>query len=157
MVELVQLCEQIALQESVDPKLAKAIVTVESHWRPEVSRFEPHWKYLYFPREFASKLGITVETETVMQSMSIGLMQVMGSVARELGFKDNLSKLFDPKTNMTYGVRKLRTLLTKYSNEDDVIVSYNAGSPRKTAGGMYVNQQYHDKVSAELRKLRALK
>lgn len=152
---LVAIVERAAQAAAIDANLAKAITAVESSWDPTVSRIEPRWKYLYFQRQFADRLGITVDTEITLQSMSIGLMQIMGSVARELGFTANLSELFKPEINAEYGCKKLKALLKKYSDEADVISSYNQGSPRKTPGGMYLNQVYVDKVSQELRKLRA--
>lgn len=154
--QLVAIVEQAARAEQVDMNLAKAIVTVESTWDPKVSRLEPGWKYFYFEKEFAEKVGITVETEKTLQSMSIGLMQIMGGVARELGFTENLSELFKPEQNVIWGCKKLKQLLKKYPDEADVISSYNQGSPRKTQGGMYKNQVYVDKVSLKLRELRGL-
>ena len=151
---IVAMVEKAAQCEGLDLNLVKAIITVESSWDPKVSRYEPHWKYLYFVREFAEKNQITVETETVLQSMSIGLMQIMGGVARELGFEGNLSELFKPETNLFYGCKKLKQVVKKYSEELDVISSYNQGSPRMTDGKMYKNFQYVDKVSAVLRELR---
>ncbi len=152
---LVAIVEKAAESAQIDKNLAKAVVTIESSWDPRVSRVEKAWKYLYFHREFAERLNITVETEIALQSMSIGLMQIMGGVARELGFTDNLSELFKPEINAKWGCAKLRSLAKKYELETDVISSYNQGSPRKTPGGMYVNQVYVDKVSQALRLLRA--
>jgi len=153
---IVAIVEQAARMEQVDMNLAKAIVTVESSWDPKVARVEKAWKYFYFENEFAEKMNITLETEKAFQSMSIGLMQIMGGVARELGFKDNLSVLFRPEVNAEYGCKKLKQLSKKYPDEADVISSYNQGSPRKTEGGMYKNMVYVDKVSKVLRELRGL-
>ena len=150
------MAETQAIVQGVDPSLLKAIIAVESNWDPRVSRFEPNWKYLYYARENAERLGITVETEKVLQSMSIGLMQIMGGVARELGFKGNLSELFKPEINLDYGIKKLKALIKKYPEEMDVISSYNQGSPRLTPGKLYKNQLYVDKVWKELIKIRGI-
>jgi soluble lytic murein transglycosylase-like protein len=152
--QLLAIVEKAALAEGIDVNLAKAIVAVESSWDPKVSRYEKNWGYLYFVREYAEKNNITVETETTLQSMSIGLMQIMGTVARELGFDGNLSDLFKPDVNVFYGCKKLKQLLRKYPSEIDVISSYNQGSPKKTDGGLHRNFQYVDKVSKVLRELR---
>lgn len=150
------LIEQIATEEKLDPLLFVAICTVESSLNPLAARFEPAWRYLYHPREIASQLVISVETETAFQSMSFGLPQIMGSVMRERGYTDHLSKCFvDPALPLRYAARHLRGFLVKYGgNESDAISAYNQGSNRKTAGGLYQNQRYVDKVSAVLRKLR---
>lgn len=154
MEAYVQMAEKMAIAQDVDPALVKAIITVESNWDPKVSRFEPHWKYLHFPREHAERVGITTDTEITLQSMSIGLMQIMGGVARELGFVGNLSELFEPEVNLKYGIQKLKELIKKWPLEQSIISAYNQGSPRMTPGGMYENQVYVDKVWKELTKLR---
>jgi soluble lytic murein transglycosylase-like protein len=148
------MADAAALSHDLDANLVKAIITVESNWNPKVSRFEPAWRYTVFPRAWASRVGVTELTEITLQSMSIGLTQVMGSVAREFGFADNLSDLFRPEVNLEYGCRKLASLVKKYPDEMDVIASYNAGSPRLTAGKLYENQVYVDKVWHALMDLR---
>lgn len=151
---IVAVVEKAAQCEGLDLNLVKAIITVESSWDPRVSRYEKHWKYLYFVREFAEKNNITVETEIALQSMSIGLMQIMGTVAREMGFEGNLSELFKPDVNVFYGCKKLKSLLKKYPSELDVISAYNQGSPKMTDGGHYRNEKYVSKVQLILRDLR---
>lgn len=153
---LIKMAEMQATAQGVDPNLVKAIIHTESAWNPVVSRYEPHWKYLHFPRVHAERLGITPDTETVLQSMSIGLMQIMGGVARELGFMGNLSELFEPGLNLEYGIKKLRSLVKKYADESEVISSYNQGSPRRLPGGLFENQAYVDKVWKELSRLRLI-
>ena len=155
--ELRQMATEEALAQAVDPDLVAAIVTVESSWRPEASRYEPNWKYLFFVKEWSEKTGVAYEEELAHQTMSLGLMQIMGSVARELGYDKRLCQLFEPRWNLRFGVMKLKTLLNKYPSETDVISSYNQGSPRKTAGGHYQNQAYVDAVSNVLRDARKLK
>lgn len=140
----------------VDSDLVRAIITVESSWNPWAIRFEPAWRYFVNPRDWADKLLITFETEQTLQACSWGPMQVMGAIARELGFQQELNRLSDPELGITYGVLKLKSLAQKYRDESDVIAAYNAGSPRKTSGGMYENQKYVDKVHQSLIKLRKI-
>jgi soluble lytic murein transglycosylase-like protein len=84
--------------------------------------------------------------------MSWGLMQIMGSVARQYGFKGNLSSLTEPEINIEIGCKHF---VSKYSVEPkDMISAYNAGSPKKTPEGLYVNQGYVDKVCAAWTRLR---
>lgn len=147
---------QVADKYGLDHNLVLAIISHETNGNPFKTRYEPAWKYLYFPRECADKLLISVETETVMQSMSWGLMQVMGSVAREKGFSSDLPKLTDPQLGLEYGCMHLKHKLEVYGgNETDAISSYNAGKVIKTDGGLYLNQvTYVDPVCAILRELR---
>jgi soluble lytic murein transglycosylase-like protein len=58
----------------------------------------------------------------------IGLMQVLPSTARMMGFSDPLPKLFDPETNIKYGVRYLSEAWRK-TGEDicGTVMKYRAG------------------------------
>ena len=78
--------------------------------------------------------------------MSWGPMQIMGSVAREIGYADHLTKLLDPAIGILWGSKKLAKLSRIYKSQDDVIASYNAGSPVKTMKGELMNQAYVDGV-----------
>lgn len=141
----------------LDHNLVLAVITHETNGKTFKTRYEPAWKYLYFARQYAEKLDISVDTEIVMQSMSWGLMQVMGSVAREHGFDSDLPKLTDPQLGLEYGCKHLKKMLVQCGgNESDAIAAYNAGSVRKTPGGMYENQVYVDEVSSVLRELRKI-
>lgn len=77
------------------------------------------------------------------QKMSWGLMQVMGAVAREYGFKGTfLSELCDPHVGLKYGMIHVQTLFKRYNGHwPDVIAAYNMGSPRRVDGGAYENQE----------------
>ena len=151
------LIREHAEAEKIDPYLVAAIVQTESGGNPWTVRFEPKWRYFLHVREYADSNLITVKTEEIMQATSWGLMQVMGTVARELGLKDIITRLTDPDVNLSYGCKKLRMLSWNAETESDVIAAYNAGSVRKTPGGMYENQRYVDKVSELLRELREIK
>lgn len=153
--ELVAIVETTSAVFNVDPHLVFAIVEVESGWDHLAIRYEPAFNYLFFPRTHAEKQRITQETEEVLQKCSWGPMQIMGAVARELGFKDSLLLLSDPKVSILYGVKKLDQLLHKYE-EVKAVSAYNQGSPRMT-GGLFNNQRYVDKVYSAIEKYRALK
>jgi soluble lytic murein transglycosylase-like protein len=155
--QIIALIHYVAHEHKIDPIFYQAICTVESSLDPFAIRYERAWNYLYFPREHASRLNITDETETQMQRFSYGLPQIMGSVAREHGYQGPLGKLFaDPGLALKYGAMHLRKFQWKYGTEAEVAAAYNAGAARKTAGGLFRNQQYVDKVDRELRKLRPL-
>lgn len=141
------LIDKYARRHSLDPALVGAIVQVESGGNGYAMRYEPKWDYLLTPEKFAKMLGITEETERQMQRFSYGVMQVMGSVARELGFQSSLAKLTHQGLGIEFGCLKLKQLLTKYPHLTDAVAAYNAGSPRKTPEGFYVNQIYVDKVA----------
>ena len=146
-----------ATEFKLDVNLVRAIISTESSWNPFAIRYEPQWRYFYETRSLASLLGITHPTMELFQATSYGLMQIMGSVAYELGFRQSPVLLCDPEINLHYGCKKLKKLFEKYGHEDDVISSYNQGNPRKNNGGMYLNQRYCDKVHSFLIEYRKLK
>lgn len=143
-----------AMRFGIEKEIIAAIVMTESGGNPMAVRYEPNWKYFYYSHTYASELKITYTTEEMLQASSYGLMQIMGSVARELGFKDHLGKLFDVELNLEYGCRKVFELLKKYDELDKVIASYNAGSPRYEKSGKLVNEKYVITVNNYLSRLR---
>lgn len=148
---IIDIVHRFAKQESVPIMLALAICEVESGGDSMAIRYEPEWKYQYDMGRFAKLCNTTVETERVLQSCSFGLMQVMGTVARELGHTGSLVQLLDPFVGAKYGCIKLAKLLAIHESIDDVIAAYNAGSPIKRSTGEYVNQGYVDKVKSILK------
>jgi soluble lytic murein transglycosylase-like protein len=132
---------------NLDPELIGAIIEVESSGNEWATRFEPQFLYLKTPGVFAGKLGITESTERTHQKTSWGLMQIMGAVARELGFAEHLTQLCVPETNILYGCRKVAQLMARYNGAvDKVVAAYNAGSAKQTVEGLFINQEYVDKV-----------
>lgn len=141
----------------LDQNLIKAIITVESGGNKFAMRYEPNYKWLFFPRETASRRGTDYATEECLQKFSYGPMQIIGAVARQYGFEGDFAELCSWDLGMFYGCKHLKRLSERFANEADLIASYNAGTPRKTDGGMYENQLYLDKVYAVLNELRKLK
>jgi len=132
----------------VDPNLIKAICLKESSWITWTVRYEPRWTYFYKHELFANSLGITPDTEKMLQSMSWGCMQIMGSVARELGYSGHLTQLCDPELGIYYGTKKLNELFKKYQTKEEVISAYNQGEPKRAGlpGFPFINQSYVDSV-----------
>lgn len=132
----------------IDWAMGLAIAEVESDFNPWAVRFEPNWKYPYQVDKMARSMNpvITSATEGVLQATSWGVMQLMGTVARELGYRDHLTRLVDPALNISLGLRHLARLKRTGYTVDDWIASYNAGSPKKFPNGIYANQAYVDKV-----------
>ena len=130
-----QLCD--SQFPTVDPALVQAIVCQESGGDSAAIRFEFHYYENAVVRKEAKQFsrdnkGIpTYETELVARSLSYGLMQIMGQVAREGGLKDRyLTVLIDPQTNLEVGIGLLarRLRYTKFDGDIPwVIKSWNAG------------------------------
>lgn len=159
--ELKSFVDSKCAQKGLDKNLIKAIITVESNWVPDTYRCEINvipaipgtssivqdaLKYTITPRDFASNLGISINSEVVLQKSSYGLMQLMGFNFRALGFTKILTKCFDPEINTEYGLNFFIKNCDKYHDLNDKIASYNSGSPKRLATGAYINQQYVDKV-----------
>ena len=140
--------------QGVDIFLVASIIQVESAGNECATRFEPKYNYIYKAKTYAEMNRITVMTEIGQQKTSWGLMQIMGGVSRELAYEGPLVKLCDPETNLKYGIMKLRKFMEKYSETEDAIASYNAGSPIKGTDGKYRNQDYVDKVLLHYEQVR---
>jgi soluble lytic murein transglycosylase-like protein len=138
--------EEKADKYNIDPALVAAFCIVESNGNTYAIRHEPYWKYKYKISECAKMCGITENTETVAQAMSWGLMQIMGTVAREHGYKKILSNLCNPNDGLEIGIKHLSKIFFEHKNVNDSIAAYNFGVPKKNNSGTYYNQAYVDKV-----------
>jgi soluble lytic murein transglycosylase-like protein len=135
----------------LDPAFVKAVAMVESNGNPLVVRYEPKWRYFLDPEKWAKKHLITVETERVLQAMSWGPLQIMGTKARELGFDGMLTELADPNISGHYSCMFLKKLFDKWIDPLTVAASYNAGSPlRDPATGQFRNQEYVNRITEKL-------
>lgn len=150
---LAQLTFDAASRHGLPVPLVRAIVQVESGGNPWAYRFEPDFLARYVeptPRRFGA---VSVESERFGRATSWGLMQVMGQVARERGCDAAfLSALCEPRLGLEYGCRQLSWLRDRYLARwgwDGVTAAYNAGSPRVTPDGRFVNQAYVDRVRRE--------
>jgi len=83
------------------------VVEQESAWDAHAIRYEPSFRARY-----VAPLGLP-PTEEVALSISWGLMQVMGQLAREHGFDGKfLSALCDPVTGLELGCAVLAAKLS---------------------------------------------
>jgi soluble lytic murein transglycosylase-like protein len=116
---------EMAQKYSIDPAWIKAHIKAESNWDVNASRYEAH-----------------------KGDASWGLMQLLLKTAQDvLGNPSlNTTQLMQPRVNIEAGSKFLSQLYSRYGNMQDAMAAYNAGSPRRTADGKYVNQAYVDKV-----------
>ena len=142
--------QEIAPIHNLDPLLVSAIIQVESSGNKWSTRYEPLWHYFKDIDAWSRKIipHTTVNTEMIHQQTSWGLMQVMGSVARELGFDGHLPELTQARINILLGCKQLVRVNRPGYIVDDQIAAYNAGSARRSANGLLENQSYVDKVKA---------
>ncbi len=136
---------------SVPVDLAQAIARTESNGNPWAVRYERTWRYFFEPYKMSQGLAITEDTERSMQSHSWGLFQVMGSVAREHGFRGPLPQLCIASIGAEYGCREIAELLKKYGgNEAKAVSAFNRGNADTTPDGQFKNQSYVNLVRSYL-------
>ena len=122
--ELLKLTRQTSEAYGLDFALVAAVVEQESSWNPWALRFEPAFYERYMK-------GITTisDTERHSRAFSWGLMQTMGQVCREFGFKGEfLSMLSDPTAGLDIGCRILKSKLASHpSSVESGLLSWNGG------------------------------
>ena len=163
-------------QAGVIQSLAMSVAVIESSMNRYAWNPEPHYKYFWDvkrnapfrsltaaevaakrpPSDFPCLLG-DKDQEWWAQQASWGLMQTMGAVAREHGYKAPfLTALVEPGPSIKYGVLHLKALTGRFHRKfgiEGVIAAYNAGSPVKESSGAFRNQGYVDKVTSVMRQL----
>lgn len=172
------LIDGAATSHGLEPRVLRALVTVESGGNPWAERYEPAFRYFWdlrhgkpFRRPDTSELASleapgdfwplagAPEQEWHNQRTSFGLGQVMGAVARELGFRGPyLSELFDPEINLSYTALKLQVEL-KWAggNYRSALASYNGGRQMNQPGAPLRNEKYVVKVETAMRSIQPAK
>jgi len=141
---------------NLEPYIIAAIIMAESGGNPNAMRYEPTWRYLPSNNEMiamADLLDVSVQTEIMGLSTSWGPMQVIGTVAREHGFRGHFPELCTDELGIYYGAKHLDKKFKIYANYPDAVSSYNAGNVRKKRSGVYYNERYVDKVLRYYREL----
>ncbi len=156
--EIAQIVIKKATDYKIEPCLVAAVTFTESSGISNVSKIEPGWKYFTTISGVPCKENevrgedpndeIAAAREVSDQRTSWGLMQVMGAVARQYGYRGDLRDLFIPETGLDYGCRHLKNFLKRYDIIDS-ISAYNAGG-----GGICSNPEYVSKVVGYLCQFR---
>ena len=153
---LMELIVSSAMGIGIPPEVVLAIIEVESGGNPFATAFSQT-----APANTTLKRPTlcSVNMEAVHQRTAWGLMQVMGSTARGVGFCGWLTELTDAEVNIGIGMRYLGQLKKRFFESrglDGVIAAYNKGAPRKSPDGKFVNQGYVDRVRALIPKYEAV-
>lgn len=121
--ELIQLAKQTATKYGLDPVLVCAVIEQESAWNQWAARFEPR-----FLARYIQPLGLFDLTEANLRSTSFGLMQLMGEVARELGYKGPLCQLCDPPVGLVLGCQHLANKFKQHPDVTAALLAWNGGA-----------------------------
>lgn len=136
--ELISLAREAAKVANLDPRVVCAVIEQESSWDPWAIRFEPA-----FLNRYVRPLNLMSQTEEMSRATSWGLMQVMGQVAREHGYRDKLQCLLRPYDAVRIGCSVLKGKLAPSPSD------LEAGLLRYNGGG---NPDYGKQVMARLSK-----
>lgn len=168
-----QMIEDVAKRHGLDPKVVVALVGVESGGNEFAWNPEPPYRYYWDvrrnrpfrtptpeelrsekpPLDFPAFAG-DPDQEWWGQAASWGVCQVMGAVARELGFKGPyLTELVRPELSLEYGCRVLaRNLEWAKGDLASALAAYNGGRVGNAPGTVPLrNQAYADKVLARVK------
>lgn len=131
---LIVQAKRIAGNFKLDPCLVCGVIEQESNWNTWAMRYEPMFMARYVAPLYTNN-KITA-SEAYARSFSWGLMQVMGQVAREVGFDMQfLSALCDAEAGISIGCAVLARKLD--ANKGDVtqgLQAWNGGGNPAYAG-----------------------
>lgn len=152
--------------QALDPDVVLALVMVESGQNPWAWNPEPKYRYLWnvktkapfraitaaegaaeFPPVDFPTIGGDRDQEWWGQQASWGLMQVMGAVARERGFKGiYLPELVNPAVNLAIGCAHLASLVAWAKGDvPQALAAFNGGKGGNGARP-FRNAEYSEKV-----------
>ena len=143
MPDFIQLAKTTAASHGLQPELVCAVCEQESAWNPWAIRCEPAFKAHYIDGD--PILGQLSDTEAWSRSFSWGLMQVLGEVARELGFSRPhfVSELCDPVVGLEYGCKHLANKMKQAGGDiTKALLLWNGGG----------NKEYPTQVIARMVK-----
>lgn len=126
--EFISIAKQKAAEHGLDPALVCAVIEQESAWNAWAVRYEPGFLSRYVAKDYTA--GKISATEAYTRSMSWGLMQIMGQVAREQGFGGpSLAELCQPEIGLEHGCVKLAKAMGRAKdNVEEALLAYNGGS-----------------------------
>jgi hypothetical protein len=131
--DLIAIARKIATQHHLDAEVVCGMCERESTWDPWSIRYEDGFYTRYIEKMIASH-QLTDPTEEHARAFSWGLMQVMGEVAREMGYTGPLAQLCEPATGIEVGCRALaHKIATNQGAIADALQAYNGGANKNYA------------------------
>lgn len=122
-LEAIGLARSVAVKFAVPVALFCGLIEQESNYDNWAIRFEPA-----FLKKYVEPLGLPA-TETYARSTSWGPGQVMGQVAREMGYKGPLPQLCEWEIGLAMAAGKLKKELSKAAGDErKALLGYNGGA-----------------------------
>lgn len=149
MSDPIEIITRLAEKHSIPVGIVYGVCMTESNMNPHAARYEPDYKWLFMPEKV--RPGVcSFDTEVMFQKTSIGIMQVMGAVYREYGYRGWLPALFsDVEKQIEFGIRHLSQKFKKYGSINSIaapVAAYNSGHPVFGPDGTLKNEGYVAKV-----------
>jgi hypothetical protein len=156
--DVLALCKVSGPKYGITPALLAALAWKESSFYTYAFNPEPRYRYFvnvrtgtpfrkvtdaevaskFPPKDFPTLWG-DPDAEWWLQQASVGLGQVMGAVARELGNRaKSLLELEKPDVNLDLAARHLSKQIARFGTAADGLSAYNAGSPVQSNRDTYV-------------------
>jgi len=126
--DLIALARTTAAAHGLFAHIVCGQIERESSWQPWTIRYEDSFFARYIQPMLASG-ALRDPTEARARAFSWGLGQVMGELARELGYRGHLAALCDPATGIEWQCRALsEKLRLQHGNLPDALQAYNGGA-----------------------------
>jgi hypothetical protein len=146
-----------AEKHQLNPHLVLAVIETESRGHTWASRYEPGFYRRYLAgkslKELPGKYPENVDTQEEYQarSSSLGVMQVMGQTARELGYEGSFEDFLNPKINIEFGCRLLaRNLKRAKGVVRQALLFYNGGADTRYPERVFKNLELMQKFFPSL-------
>ena len=137
MVPDQSLVSEYANQFSLPEDMLMKQIKVESSWDEYAFRYEAD----YFERYIRKNVHAKGFAFGPLAACSYGLLQIMLETAIEVGFNGQPYELFDSRTGLYWGCRKMRSIYDKFPDSyNQVLAIYNGGE------GGNVEQPYRDQA-----------
>lgn len=130
MIELEGYIEDIVASEGMPPAIIKGMVWQESKF----DEFSYHYNYDRPADRSYGLMHLTLPTANETWTKAGGTGTVTSN------------SLYDPIFNIWLGTLYLKSLYNKYRNWNKAVAAYNAGAPRYTPAGGFINQGYVNAV-----------
>ncbi|WP_454012692.1 lytic transglycosylase domain-containing protein [Aquamicrobium terrae] len=139
---------------SVPPRAAKPAVGAATQYSSIIARYAASYGVPVSLANAVVRIESNYRPNTVGSAGEIGLMQIKPSTARMLGYTGSAKGLFDPETNIKYGMKYLAMAQDLSDGTTcGTILKYNAGHAATRMNA--VSSAYCRKVKVQLAALGA--